>query len=36
MAQMYRTWDRMDAVRRDTVIAEAGAFLDRLDAGDPV
>nr|MCU0855901.1 cryptochrome/photolyase family protein [Paracoccaceae bacterium] len=36
MAQMYRTWDRMDEGRRRTVIDEAGAFLARLDAGDTV
>ncbi len=36
MAQMYRTWDRMDEGRRRTVIDEAGAFLARLDAGDAV
>ena len=36
MAQMYRTWDRMDAGHRATVLAEAGAFLARLDAGEPV
>jgi deoxyribodipyrimidine photolyase-related protein len=36
MAQMYRTWDRMDEDRRRTVIAEAGAFLSRLDAGETV
>ena len=36
MAQMYRTWDRMDPERRRTVIAEAGAFLERLDAGETV
>jgi deoxyribodipyrimidine photolyase-related protein len=36
MAQMYRTWDRMDQGRRQTVIAEADAFLARLDAGEPV
>jgi deoxyribodipyrimidine photolyase-related protein len=36
MAQMYRTWDRMDDGRRRTVIAEAGAFLHRLDAGETV
>lgn len=33
MAQMYRTWDRMDETRRDTVLAEARAFLDRMDTG---
>lgn len=36
MAQMYRTFDRMDADKRETVLREAGAFLERLDAGDPV
>jgi len=36
MAQMYRTWDRMDASRRDTVLSEAAAFLARLDAGEVV
>ncbi|WGH77795.1 cryptochrome/photolyase family protein [Jannaschia ovalis] len=33
MAQMYRTWDRMDEARRKTVIAEGDAILARLDAG---
>ncbi len=36
MAQMYRTWDRMDGPRRETVLAEAGKFLERLDAGEVV
>jgi deoxyribodipyrimidine photolyase-related protein len=36
MAQMYRTWDRMDPARRDAVLKGAAAFLDRLDAGEPV
>ena len=36
MAQMYRTWDKMDASRRDTVLHDAAAFLARLDAGEPV
>ncbi len=36
MGQMYATWDRMDADRRDTVLTDAQAWLDRLDAGDPV
>ncbi|MEM9638972.1 MAG: cryptochrome/photolyase family protein, partial [Pseudomonadota bacterium] len=36
MGNMYRTWDRMDADRRETVIAEAGAFLQRLEAGEIV
>jgi deoxyribodipyrimidine photolyase-related protein len=36
MAQMYRTWDRMDEGRRRTTLAEAEAFLARLDAGEAV
>jgi len=36
MAQMYRTFDRMDATRRETVLAEAAAFLLRLEAGETV
>jgi len=36
MAQMYRTFDKMDETRRATVLAEADAFLARLDAGLPV
>ena len=30
MANMYRTWDRMDADKRDTILSEAGAFLKAL------
>jgi len=33
MAQMYRTFDRMDEARRTTVLAEADAFLRKLEAG---
>jgi deoxyribodipyrimidine photolyase-related protein len=33
---MYRTWDRMDADRRGTVLKEAEAFLSKLDRGEPV
>lgn len=33
MAQMYRTFDRMDEERRNTVLAEAETFLRKLDAG---
>ena len=33
MAQMYRTWDRMDADRRKAVLQDAGAFLGKLDNG---
>ncbi|MCA2011221.1 cryptochrome/photolyase family protein [Cereibacter sphaeroides] len=36
MAQMYRTWDRMDAKHRATVLDEAETFLQRLSRGDPV
>ncbi len=36
MAQMYRTWDKMDEGRRTSVLREAQAFLARLDAGEPV
>ena len=36
MAQMYRTWDRMDEDRRETVLAEAQDFLDRMEAGETV
>lgn len=36
MGQMYRTWDRMADDRRDTVLAEADAWLARLDAGEAV
>jgi deoxyribodipyrimidine photolyase-related protein len=33
MVQMYATWDRMDPDRRARVLADAGEWLDRLDAG---
>ncbi|WP_299402163.1 cryptochrome/photolyase family protein [uncultured Roseobacter sp.] len=36
MGNMYRTWDRMDADRRKTVLAEAEGFLKRLEAGETV
>ncbi|MBS8225053.1 cryptochrome/photolyase family protein [Vannielia litorea] len=36
MAQMYRTWDRMDHGKRKTVLREAEAFLTRMSKGDPV
>lgn len=36
MAQMYRTWDRMDEGRRATVLRDAERWLERLDAGEPV
>ncbi|PWJ16990.1 cryptochrome/photolyase family protein [Jannaschia seohaensis] len=36
MAQMYRTWDRMEADRRGAVIAGGDRILARLDAGERV
>ena len=36
MGNMYRTWDRMDAERRKTVLADAQKWLGRLEAGDLV
>lgn len=36
MAQMYRTWDRMDEGRRNSVIAEASSLLSRLESGEAV
>jgi deoxyribodipyrimidine photolyase-related protein len=36
MAQMYRTWDKMEAGHRSRVLAEAEGFLARLDAGETV
>jgi len=36
MANMYRTWDRMDADRRKTVLAEADIWLEKLDTDKPI
>jgi len=36
MAQMYRTWDRLDASRQSEILRDAEAVLSRLDAGEPV
>jgi deoxyribodipyrimidine photolyase-related protein len=36
MGNMYRTWDRMDGDRRETVLSEAGDWLARLDGGEVV
>ncbi|MEM1351852.1 MAG: cryptochrome/photolyase family protein [Pseudomonadota bacterium] len=36
MGNIYRTWDRMDDDRRATVLAEADAFLAKLDLGETV
>ena len=36
MGNMYRTWDRMDADKRDVILQEADAFLAKLEAGEKV
>jgi len=36
MGNMYRTWDRMDEERRETVLKDAESWLARLDAGEVV
>ncbi|WP_207382950.1 cryptochrome/photolyase family protein [Pseudaestuariivita atlantica] len=36
MAQMYRTWDRMDEERREAVLRDADRWLKKLDAGEVV
>ena len=36
MKNIYASWDRMDADRRETVLREAGQWLARLDAGETV
>ncbi len=36
MGNMYRVWDRMEATKRATVLAEAEAFLGRMEAGAAV
>lgn len=36
MGNMYRTWDRKDADRRERVLTEAEAFLARLSKGERV
>ncbi|MDG1068755.1 MAG: cryptochrome/photolyase family protein [Sulfitobacter sp.] len=36
MGNMYGTWDRMDAEKRKTIIADADAILATLDAGEIV
>jgi deoxyribodipyrimidine photolyase-related protein len=36
MGQMYRVWDRMDAGHRAAVLADAAAWLSRLDRGEAV
>ena len=36
MAQMYRTWDRIDADKRAEYLQSAAQFLDRLDKAERV
>lgn len=36
MAQMYRTWDRMDAAKRSAVLGSANDVLERLANGEVV
>ncbi len=36
MGNMYGTWDRMDLGKRGVILAEAGAWLVRLEAGEAV
>jgi deoxyribodipyrimidine photolyase-related protein len=36
MGQMYRTWDRMDHEKRETILSEADEFLDRMSRGHTV
>ncbi|MDU8912769.1 cryptochrome/photolyase family protein [Aestuariicoccus sp. MJ-SS9] len=36
MGQMYATWDRMKDDRKETVLREAEAFLDRMGKGERV
>jgi deoxyribodipyrimidine photolyase-related protein len=36
MAQMYRTWDRIDPDRRQATLRDAADFLARMEAGEPV
>lgn len=36
MGNIYRTWDRMDRDRRQTVLSEADALLERLDRAEVV
>ncbi|MFD1341547.1 cryptochrome/photolyase family protein [Litorisediminicola beolgyonensis] len=36
MAQMYATWERMDADKRKTILSEAETFLGKLSGGETV
>ena len=34
MAMMFRTWAKMDPTKKDALLAQANAFLARLDGAD--
>jgi deoxyribodipyrimidine photolyase-related protein len=36
MGNMYRVWDKMDDAKRETVLSEATAWLEKLDAGETI
>ncbi|WP_108501541.1 cryptochrome/photolyase family protein [Paracoccus indicus] len=36
IGRAYATWDRMEKDRRDTVLQDAAAFLERMEAGETV
>ncbi|TKA97964.1 cryptochrome/photolyase family protein [Cereibacter changlensis] len=36
MGPVYRTWEKMESGKRETVLAEAETFLARMDAGETV
>jgi len=36
MAQMYRTWGKMDETRRNSVLSDAAVLLEKLDTGQRV
>ncbi|MCB5198761.1 cryptochrome/photolyase family protein [Loktanella sp. TSTF-M6] len=36
IGRIYGTWDRMDDAKKETILSEAQAFLDRMDAGETV
>ena len=36
MGTIYATWDRMEEEKRETILSEAAAFLDRMSAGETI
>jgi deoxyribodipyrimidine photolyase-related protein len=36
MAQIVRSWEKMTPAKQAAIRAEAGAFLGRMEAGEPV